>query len=146
MVLQNQKITILSQTFYTPTTYKWYVLIKTISLKAMPSIVILTAARRHVFSRSAPTQPVNPMINVTVPRKQRKIIKYQCSLCLRQFFLLLTELRNFDVNSLLGLLHCLVVGDVVHVSEVHAVSVFRAKDGDSKYLQNVGIIAQSHTV
>jgi hypothetical protein len=29
------------------------------------------------------------------------------------------------VNSVLGLLHCLVVGNVTEVSEVHAVSIFR---------------------
>lgn len=27
----------------------------------------LTAASKHVFSRRAPTQPVNPMMNVMVP-------------------------------------------------------------------------------
>jgi hypothetical protein len=34
---------------------------------------VLTADSRHVFSRSAPTQPVKPMINVTLPRKERAI-------------------------------------------------------------------------
>lgn len=38
---------------------------------------MLTVARRHVFSLSAPTHPVNPIINVTVPvnRKQKSIFK-----------------------------------------------------------------------
>lgn len=29
--------------------------------------ISITAARRHVFSRSAPTHPVNPIMDVTVP-------------------------------------------------------------------------------
>jgi hypothetical protein len=31
-----------------------------------------------------------------------------------------------DTDSVLGLLHLVHVGDVVHVSEIHAASIFRA--------------------
>jgi hypothetical protein len=43
-----------------------------IAAKARALEEILTAARRHVFSRSAPTQPVNPMMNVTVPGRKNR--------------------------------------------------------------------------
>ena len=36
---------------------------------------MLTVARRHVFSLSAPTHPVNPMINVTVPATEEKLFE-----------------------------------------------------------------------
>lgn len=31
-------------------------------------ILIITIDKRHVFSRNAPTQPVNPIMNVIVPQ------------------------------------------------------------------------------
>lgn len=42
-----------------------------ISISSSSAKNIAYAARRHVFSRSAPTHPVKPMINVTVPTRMR---------------------------------------------------------------------------
>jgi hypothetical protein len=39
----------------------------------------------------------------------------------------LQENATFDVNSVLGLLHHVVVGSVVDVSEVHSASIFRVE-------------------
>lgn len=53
---------------------------------------VLTADSRHVFSRSAPTQPVKPMINVTVPRKERES-EVSAHNCLREnLFFLVTDI------------------------------------------------------
>lgn len=50
---------------------------------------MLTVARRHVFSLSAPTHPVNPIINVTVPvnKKEKSILK--CMLIFHRILLLI---------------------------------------------------------
>jgi hypothetical protein len=50
-----------------------------------------------------------------------------------------------DVNSLLGLLQHAVVGNVADVSEVHALSIFKA-DGGSMFLRNVGNIVHNRMV
>jgi hypothetical protein len=40
-----------------------------------------------------------------------------------------------DANSVLGLLHSVVVGDVVDISQVCAASIFDPEDGGSMYLR-----------
>jgi hypothetical protein len=46
----------------------------------------------------------------------------------------LSQRLVIDVNSVLGLLHRVVVGDVIDGSEVHTVSIFDPEDGGSMYL------------
>jgi hypothetical protein len=61
--------------------------------------------------------------------------------------------ENLD-NSVLGLLHRVVVGDIANISEALSASIFRVEvcrlvhpeDGGSMYLRNVGNIAYNHTV
>jgi hypothetical protein len=51
-----------------------------------------------------------------------------------------------DVDSVLGLLHRVDVGEFANVLEVHAAFIFRVGDRGSMHLQNVGGSAQNHAV
>jgi hypothetical protein len=51
-----------------------------------------------------------------------------------------------DAESVLGLLHRVVVDDVADVSEAHIAQNLQGKSGGSTYFRNVGNITHNHTV